>query len=274
MARVSSARTVPSEQPLLRAEVLRTERLSPHWMRVTLRGAELSAFSPLGYDQWFRLFLPVHGPAGLARVPAKAHTLGGYLKFLRIPESARPVMRSYTVRAFRPDSLELDVDFVLHRDANGQAGPAAEWAEHCQAGEPVLLLDEGITFAPSRGTKHLLLIADETGLPAVAGICGSLPADATGQVLLEAASPEDWLEFEHPVGINVTWLARASSEETPGTRVLRALTETPISPEVHGFIVGEQRLVSAARRRLVEHGVPKEQIDFVGYWKAARHEIR
>ncbi len=129
VARVSSARTVPSEQPLLRAEVLRTERLSPHWMRVTLRGAELSAFSPLGYDQWFRLFLPVHGPAGLARVPAKAHTLGGYLKFLRIPESARPVMRSYTVRAFRPDSLELDVDFVLHRDANGQAGPAAEWAE-------------------------------------------------------------------------------------------------------------------------------------------------
>ena len=40
----------------------------------------------MGYDQWFRIFLPLGGDEGLDRLPAKAHKLLGYLKYLRIPD--------------------------------------------------------------------------------------------------------------------------------------------------------------------------------------------
>src|SRR5690606_12664258 len=117
------------------------------------------------------LFIPVTGDAGLERVPAKAHRLFGYLKFLRIPDGERPVMRNYTVRAHRPATAErgaeIDVDFVLHGSAaEGTAGPASRWAETCEPGDRVLIIDEGLTFNPQRGTDRVVLVGDETALPA------------------------------------------------------------------------------------------------------------
>ncbi|MGW9346043.1 siderophore-interacting protein, partial [Streptomyces albidoflavus] len=143
----------PETQGLVHLTVLRTERLSPHWMRVTLGGGEIAQFRAMGYDQWFRLFLPLGGDEGLERLPAKANKLFGYLRYLRIPDGVRPVMRNYTVRAFRPATdetdAEIDVDFVLHGSAaDGTAGPASRWAESCQPGESVVIIDEGLAFNP------------------------------------------------------------------------------------------------------------------------------
>ncbi|MGO8608910.1 siderophore-interacting protein, partial [Rhizobium johnstonii] len=78
MARTSSL-VKPTVQELLHLEVVRTERLSAHWMRVTLGGGEIARFTPMGFDQWFRLFLPVGGDEGLERLPAKANKMFGYL---------------------------------------------------------------------------------------------------------------------------------------------------------------------------------------------------
>jgi NADPH-dependent ferric siderophore reductase len=268
----------PAEQRLIRLEVLRSERLSPHWARVTLGGGEIESFTPMGYDQWFRLFLPVGGDAGLERIPAKANKLLGYLRFLRIPEGERPVMRNYTVRAYRPATdargAEIDVDFVLHGSADdGTAGPASSWAESCAPGESVVIIDEGIAFNPERGVRNVLLVADETGLPAVAGVCASLPADASGLALIEVPSTEDAVEFERPDGIDVRWLVRNDHARTPGTLALAALRELSgadaPAASCHAYVVGEQALPTAARRHLIaERGLDKSLISFCGYWRA------
>ena len=63
----------PESADLIQLVVLRTRRLSTHWIRVTLGGGEIEKFRPMGFDQWFRLFLPIGGDAGLERVPAKAN---------------------------------------------------------------------------------------------------------------------------------------------------------------------------------------------------------
>ena len=263
----------PASAGLVPLTVLRTERLAPHWIRVTFGGGEIERFTPMGYDQWFRLFLPVGGDAGLGRVPAKANSTLGYLKFLRIPDGERPVMRNYSVRAFRPATAaagaELDVDFVLHGSAaEGTAGPASRWAETCSPGEPVLVIDEGLTFNPARGTDRVVLVGDETALPAIASICASLPAHATGSVLLEAPTAEDALEFPHPAGIAVHRIVRTAAHR-PGSRVLAALRDLslPDAP-FHAYAAGEQALASGARKLLVgERGVDKEQVSFCGYWR-------
>ena len=266
----------PAEQRLLRLEVLRTERLAPHWARITLGGGEIDRFVPMGYDQWFRLFLPVGGDAGLERIPAKANKLIGYLRFLRIPEGERPVMRNYTVRAYRPatdaSGAEIDVDFVLHGSAaDGTAGPASAWAETCAPGESVVIIDEGIAFNPERGVREVLLVADETGLPAVAGISASLPADAAGIALIEVPSAADAVAFEHPEGLDVRWLVRDAGQ-VPGTVALSALAalsgaDAPAA-SCHAYIVGEQALPTAARRHLIaQRGLDKALISFCGYWR-------
>lgn len=272
MAR-SSSLVKPASQELLRLEVLRTERLSPHWMRITLGGGEIDRFAPMGFDQWFRLFLPHSGEGGdeaLERIPAKANKIFGYLKYLRIPDGVRPVMRNYTVRAYRAAGAsggpEIDVDFVLH-GSGPTAGPASRWAEAAAPGESVVVIDEGLGFNPERGVEKLLLVADETGAPAVAGICTSLPSSATGVALIEAASAEDVLPFDAPAGVEVRWLVRDASAK-PGSLALAELEklEAPAS-DTHAFIVGEQSLPTAARRHLVAQGLGKDRIGFVGYWR-------
>ncbi|WP_323987031.1 siderophore-interacting protein [Microbacterium plantarum] len=264
----------PMTPGLVRLEVLRAERLAPHWMRVTLGRGDIDRFVPLGYDQWFRLFLPLGGDEALDRIPAKANKLFGYLKYLRIPEGERPVMRNYSVRAYRPagpaGGAEIDVDFVLH-GSGPTAGPASRWASQAHEGESVVIIDEGLRFNPERGIDHVLLVADETGAPAVASICASLPATASGTAFIEAPSSDDVLEIDAPPGVEVRWLVRAPDAK-PGSAALAALSglapgALPAQP-LHAFIVGEQSLPTTARRMLVaDHGIPKEQISFVGYWR-------
>ncbi|MFD5213726.1 siderophore-interacting protein [Microbacterium sp. NPDC058345] len=263
----------PASAPLTHLTVQRTERLSPHWMRVTLGGGEVAQFTPMGYDQWFRLFLPISGEAGLDRVPAKANRMFGYLKFLRIPDGERPVMRNYTVRAHRPATgergAEIDVDFVLHGSAaDGTAGPASRWAETCRPGEHVLVIDEGLTFNPARGEERVVLVGDETALPAIASICASLPSSASGAAIIEVPSAEDALEFPHPDGIEVRWIVRRDAD-APGVPALEALRSLalPDAP-FHAYVAGEQALASGGRKLLVgERGVDKGLVSFCGYWK-------
>ena len=263
----------PETSGLVHLTVLRRERLSPHWMRITLGGGEIDRFRPMGYDQWFRLFLPLGGDEGLDRLPAKANKMFGYLRYLRIPDGVRPVMRNYTVRAYRPATAErgaeIDVDFVLHGSAEeGTAGPASRWAETCEAGESVVIIDEGLAFNPERGTDRVVLVADETGLPAIAGVCASLPEAATGVVIVEVPSTEDALEFPHPAGVSVQWIVR-EHDVKPGAPALAALQAAPLpDAPFHAYIVGEQALPTEARRHLVgERGVSKDLVSFCGYWR-------
>ena len=263
----------PETQELVHLTVLRSERLSPHWMRVTLGGGEIEKFRPMGFDQWFRLFLPIGGDAGLDRVPAKANKMFGYLKFLRIPDGERPVMRNYSVRAYRPAEgergAEIDVDFVLHGSAaEGTAGPASRWAETCTPGEHVLIIDEGLTFNPERGVDRVLLVGDETALPAIASIAASVPAGAIGTAIIEVPSLDDALDFPHPEGLSVEWVLRPHDEQ-PGALALQRVAEIDLPAETfHTYAAGEQSLASGVRKLLVgERGVDKNTVSFCGYWK-------
>ncbi len=152
------------------------------------------------------------------------------------------------------------------------AGPASRWADAASPGESVVIIDEGLGFNPERGVDRVVLVADETGAPAIAGVCASLPATATGFAIIEAPSADDILPFEAPEGVDVQWIVRGASAEPgvkPGTAALAALQqrELPADP-FHAFIVGEQALPTAARRHLVgERGVDKNAVSFVGYWR-------
>lgn len=273
---VNAGRRKPETVQLLTLHVLRRAQISPTFVRVTLGGADVERFRPMGFDQWFRLFLPVTDEASLTRLPNKLDTLA-YLRYLAIARTERPVLRNYTVRAYRPDGPqgpELDVDLVLHGSAtDGTSGPAATWAQTCVPGDAVAILDEGVTFVPGPAHEHLLIAADETGLPAVAGILASLPADARGTAWVEIPDPADRQELAGPAGVEVRWVVRPDPHALPGRAVLAAVEAAPVPPAAYAWVVGEQSLVADARRHWVRVGVPKPDVTFCGYWKAARVRV-
>lgn len=277
MARTNlgTTRIKPETVELLTLRILRRERVSPSMARVTLGDGDIGRFAPMGFDQWFRLFLPVPGGT-LDRVPAKLDTFS-YLRFLTVAKAVRPVMRSYTVRAYRPDGPdgpELDVDVVLHgtdgASSAAGAGPGMAWAQTCERGDPVALLDEGIGFTPPPDATRMLLVADESGLPATAGVLAALPRDTAGHAVVEIPSEADRQDLDPPPGVEVYWLTRAGHDERPGRRALAFGQDLALPDEpVYGWVVGEQALATGLRRHWVRAGVPKDHIMFCGYWKAA-----
>lgn len=117
----SNIKVSHADTGLTTADVLRAEQISSHVVRITLGGEALCGWRSLGFDQWFRLALPVSDDTRFDRLSDR-FGMGGYLRYLSLPKATRPVIRNYTVRNFRADAGELDVDFVVH-GSDGVAGP-------------------------------------------------------------------------------------------------------------------------------------------------------
>jgi NADPH-dependent ferric siderophore reductase len=270
---MTATRRKPETARVLTAHALRRERISQSFVRVTVGGGDLEEFVPMGFDQWFRLFLPV-GEKSLARLPRRLDTLS-YLRYLAIAKTERPLLRNYTVGGFRPDGTggaELDIDFVLLGLDDGlrhDAGPAVEWALQCTPGDAIGLLDEGVSYnaSPECG-ESTLLVADETGLPAVAGILSSLPDGARGVAVIEVPDASDRRDLHAPAGVEVRWIVRADPDAVPGRAALTAVQALAVPGErFYGWAVGEQSLAVGARRHWVRAGVPRSDITFCGYWR-------
>lgn len=249
---------------LIHAEVLRTERISPHFQRVTLGGGDLARFEYQGFDQWFRLALPVDDGSGLDGMP-DTFTKRGYISYLMLPKTKRPVVRNYTVRGFRPDVVELDIDFVVH----GTEGVAGPWSVVAEPGDQVAFIDQGCGWKPVAASSYLL-VADESGLPAVVGILRDMPRDAQGDAVIEIPDIDDKQQVDAPAGVRVHWVVRPRGVAIGGA-ALETATALTLGSDPYVFVVGESSLATGLRRWAVtEKAVPKANVTFCGYWKAGR----
>ncbi|WP_040164937.1 siderophore-interacting protein [Microbacterium gorillae] len=265
-------KNTPAERQFLMAHVVRTERLSANFVRVTLGGLE--SLEVRGDDHWCRLFFTREGQDVLA-LPTHTTEIGWYLQYLATPKTRRPWVRAYTVRDARPEVGEVDIDFVIHADRDGNTGPAARFALEAQPGDRVGFLDQGAAYTPDHPHDWTLLVGDETALPAIAGICRSLPAQTRGVAIIEIPTAGDRQDFPAPSGMEITWVARDESADAagrPGELALRALTAATLPDgDVHAHTIGESALATGARRHLVnDRGVPKRHADFSGYWRQGR----
>ncbi|WP_045748184.1 siderophore-interacting protein [Actinoplanes rectilineatus] len=300
---------VPTETTPFRffpVEVARVTQLSPSFIRVTFTGDDLDRFGDNGWDQRIKLIPPLPG-SGHDHLPTG---LDWYAQWRDLPEERRNPIRTYTAREVRQGRRELDVDMVLH----GVNGPASRWAVEARPGSTMCILGPnadftgssgGIDFHPPAGTHRMLLVGDETAVPAIASILGGLPEDACGEALLEVPEHGDELDITAPEGFRVTWLPRAGV--THGTLLVPAveaaaarligdctnrgtteledvdideeiLWEVPdgTTPAIDGFyawLAGEAGVIKTLRRHLVAGcGVDRRAVAFMGYWRLGRAE--
>lgn len=287
-------------------QVARVQPLSPSFTRVTLSGESLARFDGCGSlgprDLRVKVIVPVGG-----RPPAFVETgdPGWYQRWLQDAPERRGEMRTYTVRAVRLDAAppEIDVDFVLHSH-DGRSGPAATWARSATVGDRMLVLGPaaacadhygGIEWQPPSDAGRVLLVGDETAVPAVGSILSTLPGSYVGHAILEVPVAEDFLPLRSDADIEVTWLARstrlrgqllartvrdvvparagAAPVDVPDVDVLwetsRAARSESEAP--YAWVAGEAGVVKELRRYLVgAAGLPRSGVAFMGYWREGR----
>ncbi|MFJ8587050.1 siderophore-interacting protein [Streptomyces sp. NPDC093595] len=239
------------------ARVVRTERLTPHMVRVVLGGEGLSAFTTGEYtDHYIKLLFAAPGvsypePFDMERIREE------------FPRDQWPTTRTYTVRAWDAEQRELTVDFVVHGD-EGLAGP---WAARAEAGETVRFLGPGGGYAPDPAADWHLLVGDESALPAIAASLERLPEGAVGHALIEVETPADEQKLTAPSGVELRWLHRGA--RPVGEALLAAVEELDFpSGDVHAFVHGEAGFVKELRRHLrLERGIPRERLSISGYWR-------
>ncbi|MCC3769466.1 siderophore-interacting protein [Streptomyces sp. UNOC14_S4] len=255
--------------------VVRTARISPAMVRVTFGAADLAEAVSGGRDQRFKLFLPQPGQD--APVMPEVLDEGWFANWRAQDPAVRSVMRTYTIRDLRTDPDELDVDFAVHGDANGHGGPATNWAQAARPGDrvaalaPVVEDNGGVDFRPPAGTDWTLVTADETALPAVAGILAWLPAGARAKVWIEVPHAEDVQDLPTAADADITWLVRGSAAATPVVDAVRAAELPEGTP--YAWIAGEAAAVRTLRRHLVgDRGFDRRAIEFTGYWRRGASE--
>ncbi|MFC7401039.1 siderophore-interacting protein [Citricoccus sp. GCM10030269] len=206
-----------------RTHVARVRRLSEHFVRITFADEDLQHFGTGGLDQRIKLMIPradgTLPDVGLFEEPAPP-MMQWYTRWRELPDEERNAMRTYTVRAVRPEAGEIDVDFALH----GADGPASAWAMGAGVGNEMVIIgpDErsetggrgrsgGIEWNPGEATT-LLLAGDETAAPAICAILESLDERYTGHVFIEVPSADDILPLQTRAAVQLNWLARGERE--------------------------------------------------------------
>jgi NADPH-dependent ferric siderophore reductase len=245
--------------------VLRSERLGPSMVRITLGGTSLDGFSTGGRDQRFKLFLP-HPHQDAPVMPENGDGGTWYADWRALDPAERGIMRSYTVCDHRPG--ELDVDFALHD--NGTSGPASRWAAAAGAGDRVTILaptgpdNGGYDFRPPPGAP-VVIAGDLTALPAIAGSLAWLPAGTSAQVFIDVPHPEDRRDLPTAADTEVAWVSPAT--------LVDAVRDAKIPDGAYAWIAGESAAVKALRRHLVkERGLDRRAVTFTGYWRRGATE--
>ncbi|QDE39954.1 siderophore-interacting protein [Luteibacter pinisoli] len=232
--------------------VVKVQTLTPHMVRITVQGPELEGFPSASPDDHVKLFLPTS--TGEFNLPTMTPDGPVYAE-----GKEHSPARDYTPRQFRPESLELDLDFVIHGD-----GPASTWAESAKVGDKLGVGGPRGSMIVPNDYDHYVLVGDETALPAIGRWLEEMPATTKVTVLAEIASEDE----KQTLAREVTWFIRGASPSLDD-----AVAALPIPQgDTFWWVATESKRARSLRSLLVEHrGIDKDWVKATGYWVAAPH---
>ncbi|MCV9993134.1 siderophore-interacting protein [Paeniglutamicibacter sp. ZC-3] len=261
---MSTQRSARPVRPQVVLEVLASERLSPHMMRLTFGGPGFVNFQDKAVSDRYVKILFAKPELGL--VPP--YDLDA-LREQQAPEDF-PVRRTYTLRHVDLEAQTVQIDFVIHGD-QGLAGP---WAQNAKIGDQICFASPGGLYTPDPAFDRHLLIGDETALPAISAAVEDMTPDMVGDIYLEVSGPEDEVQLDVPAGVNLHWLHRGGYFTPENTK----LEETVRNSDWHEgtvqvFAHGERETMKSLRAYLNgERGVDRKAMSLSAYWAYGRAE--
>ena len=168
------------------------------------------------------------------------------------------------MRAWDPVARHLVLDFVVH----GDAGVAGAWAVHAEPGDVLVFEGPSGGFLPDADADWLLLVGDESALPAIAASLEATPAGALVVARLLCDGPAHELALESPGELDRKWIHRTQSDDDE-VLLADALREVHFPDgRVQVFVHGEATEIRAIRRHLlVERGLSRQDMSCSPYWR-------
>ena len=239
-------------------EVVDVNQLTPRMVRIEFGGEGLEGFAAGEFtDHYVKFQFPP--PDADYAAPFDQEEIRATR-----PREEWPRTRTYSVRAWDPYRLRLNVDFVVHGD-EGVAGP---WAQQAAAGDRLQLQGPGGAYAPDPDASAYLMVGDPSVMPAIAAALERVPEGRPVDVVLQVADVDDQVELSTPGDLRLHWL-HARGDEV----LAEAVRELQLPDRIDAFVHGEASSVRALRRYLIaERGMPREALSVSGYWKRSRTE--
>jgi NADPH-dependent ferric siderophore reductase len=255
-------------------EVVGTEQLAPHMVRVVLGGPGFDTFVCSAFTDSYVKILFVGNGVDTSALPRPLTRDS----FDALAPEHRPVVRTFTVREADVAAREISIDVVVH----GDRGTAGKWANSAERGQQVYLMGPGGAYAPDPTADWHLLAGDESALPAIAAALEALPSNAVGKVFVEIAGPEQELDLAVPEAVQFNWIYRGGRADLVGNDragdyapLVEAVTTAQWLPgQVQVFIHGEAQAVMHNLRPYIreDRGVDPGWTSISGYWRRGRTE--
>ncbi|MEU9862509.1 SIP domain-containing protein [Streptomyces sp. NPDC047971] len=246
--------------------VLRAENITPGMRRLTLGGPQLDAFvkdglelpalRTEGFDDHVKFFFA--DETGRLVLP------GQQVSSLDWPVDGRPVAKDYTPVRHDPEKGEIDFDFVRH-----EGGVASSWAEGVVPGDSAWIAGPKMSHSHPDGADWLLVVGDETALPAIGRWLAEMPEGTKARVFIEIGDDSHRQELPTRADADIVWLSRDGAPAGTTDLLEQAVRAAEWLPgTVFAWVAGEAVTLKGIRRHLVtERQVPREHTHITGYWR-------
>lgn len=242
-----------TDRKLRNVSVKKKYDLTPNMLRIILTGDDLKDF-PEGKES-------------------------AYIKLLFVSSSTKPIMRTYTIKKFDVESLELTLDFVVHGVNDDpviqdeQFGPAISWANNVEVGEQITIDGPGPVKLIDSQAAWFFLAGDMTAIPAISANIECLPENAKGHVVLEILTEADKYPIDAPKDINIHWVINSVPNQKNSVLLDAVKTIKWFDGAPHIWVASEFDAMRGLRRYFKESFAEKNltinrgQIYASSYWK-------
>lgn len=240
------------------ATVLGRRRLSAHLVTITLGGLRDFPSTAIP-DEYLRVLIPPRG-AELVLPEIDESYQVTYPEGVIEPES-----RVYTVSDHRvvDGETRIDLDIALHDE-----GVGSDWARRAAPGDRVGLTEAHGLYAAPVGVGWQLLVADVTGLPALARILRGLAPGQRVEAHVVLTDPADEIALPSAADVEVTWQVVERDTDICGALADAVTGRVLPADDRYVWLAGEARASRAVRRHLRrELGWPQADFYTCGYWQ-------
>ncbi|MFI8400055.1 SIP domain-containing protein [Streptomyces sp. NPDC085463] len=245
--------------------VLRAENITPGMRRLTLGGPQLDAFvkdglelpalRTEGFDDHVKFFFA--DETGRLVLPRQQVSSLDW-------SDGRPVAKDYTPVRHDPEKGEIDFDFVRH-----DGGVASTWAENAVPGDSAWIAGPKMSHSHPEGADWILVVGDETALPAIGRWLAEMPEGTKARVFIEVGEDSHRQELPTKADAEIVWLSRNGAPAGTTDLLEQAVRAADWLPgTVFAWVAGEAVTLKGIRRHLAtEREVPREQTHITGYWR-------
>lgn len=257
LARLTRVRREPP--PLRPVSVLERVEVTPRLIRLTFAGDGLRDLVVDEPAASVRLLVPTPGTDELVIPEWNGN------EFL-LADGGRPALRTFTPLQVDNDAGRLELEIVRH-----PGGAVSDWAESVRPGAPAAISGPGTGYSFPDGARELIVLADETALPAARQLAATAPASLSLSIHVEVLSDDAVVEVECRDGDSIEWHITEPGA-TPGGRLIEVVRSLDaLADGVDLWAAGEASAMHAIRTHLFDTlGVPRKRATVRGYWKPAR----